>query len=67
MADFQQSFPITLSQTEDGSEIIVNVTGTVESNNDFIVLVDAEVVRSADPTSTEHFFAAKKYVAASCQ
>ena len=61
MSGFQQTFPIVLSQTEDGNEVVANVTGTVLGDYDFVVLVDAAVVRSGDPNSTEHFFAAKKY------
>lgn len=63
MADFQQTFPIALSQTDDGNEVVANVTGTVVGDYDFVVMVDASVVRSGAPDSTEHFFAAKKYAA----
>ena len=63
MATFQQTFPITLSQTEDGNEVIANVTGTIQAEYAFIVLVDASVVRDATPGSTEHFINARKYTA----
>jgi len=54
---------ITLEQTEDGTEVIVNVTGDVKPDFDFIVLVDASVVREDVPETTEHYFAARKYTA----
>ncbi|NLP44035.1 MAG: hypothetical protein GX351_05365 [Peptococcaceae bacterium] len=60
---FQEIFPITLSNTESGNEVIANITGTVDPSYDFIVLVDAAVERSTTPGTIEHYFAAKKYTA----
>ncbi|NLO96875.1 MAG: hypothetical protein GX091_02165 [Peptococcaceae bacterium] len=58
---FQEIFPITLTNTESGNEVIANVTGTVDPSLDFVVLVDAAVERALNPGTIEHFFVAKKY------
>lgn len=63
MAQFNLEQPITLNQTEDGSEVVAAVTGTAASNYDFIVLVDVSVVRDGTPGTVEHYFTAKKYTA----
>jgi len=63
---FQEIFPITLTNTESGNEVIANVTGTVDPSYDFIVLVDAAVERALNPGTTEHYFAARRYTAGTC-
>lgn len=53
---------LTLNQTSEGTEVTSVVTAAgVGSDYDFVVLVDASLVRASAPTVTEHYFVANKY------